>query len=312
MTIGWEVYRSFLGVLDAGSLSGAARQLDITQPTVGRHIAALEANLNAPLFLRSQTGLRATELAVSLRTYAEAMASNAAALQRVAAGAGAGLSEGGATGATGVTGVVRVTASEIIGVEVLPAVVARLRERHPGLRVELMLSNATSNLLQREADIAVRMTQPRQQQLIARRVGKIELGLHATPAYLAAQGTPKSLAQLADHSLIGFDQATPFLRAASRSVPSWQRRHFALRSDSDLAQLALIRAGAGLGMCQVPIARRDGLTRVLPRQFKLDLETWIVMHEDLRSSAPCAAMFEALVAGLQAHGRAPSSNLPTG
>src|SRR5262245_53964769 len=117
--IGWELYRSFLGVLAEGSLSGAARSLGITQPTVGRHIAALEKSLGFALFTRSQTGLLPTEAALSLRAYAEAMSSTAAALQRAATSQGAG-----------VKGTVRVSASEVIGAEVLPRILRELRDEH--------------------------------------------------------------------------------------------------------------------------------------------------------------------------------------
>ena len=287
--IEWELYRSFLAVLSHGSLSGAARALDIAQPTVGRHVVALERALRMPLFTRSQTGLLPLESALSLRPYAEAMSSAAAALERAAASQG-----------SGVRGVVRVTSSEVIGVEVLPAIVARLRERYPDLQVELVLSTRLQDLLQREADIAVRMARPDQKLLIARRIGRIEVGLHATPQYIHRHGMPSTTAELMRHPLVGFDQPTAFIRAASKSLP-FRREMLAVRADSDVAQLALIRAGAGIGFCQVPIGTRDGLVRVLAKQFSLSLETWIAMHEDLRYSPRCRATFDALVEGLRAH-----------
>src|SRR5215469_17429360 len=201
MAIGWELYRSFVAVLTEGSLSGAARALGIAQPTVGRHVAALERSLATALFTRSQTGLRPMESALSLRTYAEAMRNSVAALERAAA------SEG-----SGVRGVVRITASEVIGVEVLPPIVAQLREEHPDLQVELELSNRMQDLLQREADIAVRMTRPTQTLLIARRIGQVGLGLHATRQYVKRHGAPETTADLRRHALIGFDQPTAFIR----------------------------------------------------------------------------------------------------
>jgi DNA-binding transcriptional LysR family regulator len=107
---------------------------------------------------------------------------------------------------------------------------------------------------------------------------------------------------LAAHSLIGFDETTEFLRNATKALPGWRREAFAMRADSDLAQLALIRSGAGIGVCQTAIARRDeAIVRVLARQFSLPLETWITMHEDLRNSPRCRVTFEALVGGLQRH-----------
>jgi DNA-binding transcriptional LysR family regulator len=289
--VGWELYRSFLAVLDEGSLSGAARSLGVAQPTVGRHIVALEKSLRLALFTRSPLGLTPTEAALSLRVFAESMHSTAAALERAATSQG-----------TGVRGTVRVTASDVIGVEVLPPIIARLRARHPELVVELVLTNRVQDLLRREADIAVRMLRPRQELLVARRIGRIEVGLHAHENYLAKHGAPRNLTELASHSLIGFDQPTAFIRAAGKALAGWRREAFAMRTDNDLAQLALIRAGAGIGACQAAIARRDAaIARILPRQFSLSLETWITMHEDLRNSPRCRATFDALVEGLQQH-----------
>lgn len=289
--ISWEYYRSFLGVLQEGSLSGAARALDIAQPTVGRHMAALEKSLGIALFTRSQTGLLPTEAAQSLRGFAESMHSTAASLERAAASQGAG-----------VRGTVRVTASEIVGVEVLPPIVTTLRDQYPQLTVELVLTNRVQDLLTREADIAVRMVRPRQELLVARRIGQIKLGLHAHRTYLARHGMPQTIADLTAHALIGYDQPTAFIRNAAKALSGWRRETFALRTDSDLAHLALIRAGAGIGVCQIPIARRDeAIVRVLPRQFSLPLETWVTMHEDLRNSPRCRVTFDALVKGLQSY-----------
>jgi DNA-binding transcriptional LysR family regulator len=289
--IGWELYRSFLGVLKEGSLSGAARALGITQPTVGRHVAALEQALGVALFTRSPGGLMPTELALVMRAHAESIESTVAALQRTASSQG-----------DGVRGVVRVSSSDVIGVEVLPPIVARLREAHPDLKIELVLTNRVQDLLRREADIAVRMVRPRQEQLVARRIGQVEVGLHARKDYLARRGTPRKVADLAGHSVIGYDEVSAFVRSAGKSLQGLGRDSFALRTDSDLAQLALIRAGAGIGFCQVALARRDvELQRVLAKSFSLPLETWVTMHEDLRSTPRCRATFDALVLGLQQH-----------
>jgi DNA-binding transcriptional LysR family regulator len=289
--IGWELYRSFLGVLNEGSLSGAARALGVAQPTIGRHVAALEKALGLALFTRSPTGLLPTEAALALKTHAEAMESTAAALERAAASQG-----------EGVRGVVRITASEVIGVEVLPPLIASLHTRHPELKVELVLTNRVQDLLRREADIAVRMTPPRQESLVARRIGAVELGVHATREYLDRRGTPRNLNELAGHSIIGFDHASPFLRSASKSFPIYTRDSFSLRTDNDLAHMALLRAGAGIGLCQVPLAKRGGtLVRILQRQVSVPLETWVTMHEDLRTRPGCRAAFAALVAGLTEH-----------
>ncbi|NWA86133.1 LysR family transcriptional regulator [Pseudomonas sp. D2002] len=285
--IGWELYRSFLGVLKEGSLSGAARQLGITQPTVGRHIAALETALGVVLFTRSPTGLLPTAVAHTMRAHAETMERTAAALERAASSKG-----------DEVRGVVRVSASEVVGVEVLPPIITELRRQHPHLRVELILTNRLIDLLQLEADIAVRMVRPSQEQLLARRVGLIEVGLHARDDYLQAHGTPLQMQDLVSHSVIGFDQENAFIR--SLAIKGFERSAFALSSDSDLAQLALIRAGAGIGGCQVQLAKQDPhLRRVLPEGFAFKMDTWVTMHEDLRNSPRCRVTFDALVAGLQ-------------
>ena len=283
----WQWYRSFLAVLDHGSLSAAARALNLTQPTLGRHIDALEASLGLKLFTRSFDGFAPTDAALALRPYAAGLKDTAAALLRAASGQG-----------QGVRGTVRITASEVVGVEVLPPVLASLRQSHPELVVELVVSNEVGDLLRREADIAVRMVQPTQGALIARRVGSIELGMHGRADYLARCGTPRSMDELLRHSLIGFDREDARIRRMTADLGPFDRSIFAFRADSDLAQLAAIRAGFGLGVCQVGLARRDGLVRVLPRLFSFRLDTWVAMHADLRDSPRCAVTFAALVEGL--------------
>lgn len=286
-SIDWQLYRSFLAVLREGSLSAAARALGLAQPTLGRHIDTLETTLGISLFTRSQGGLMPTDAADALRPYAEAMASQAAALERMASRQG-----------DAPHGVVRVTASEVIGVEVLPPILALLRRRYPAITIELVLSNRMQDLLQREADIAVRMLQPQQAQLIARPVGTIAIGLHAAPDYLAEYGEPGTVAALESHRLIGFDQPSAFVREAAKRMPALSRERFGMRSDSDLAQLALLRAGAGIGFCQLQLAQRYGLRRVLPEQYALAMDTWIAMHEDLRHNPGCKAVFDGLVEGM--------------
>ena len=292
---GWELYRSFLAVLQEGSLSGAARALGLAQPTLGRHVEALEAALGLALFTRSQLGYAPTEAALALQPAAQALATAAAALRRVA-------SAQGGQGGDAVRGTVRISASEIMGVEVLPPILAALRERHPALVIELSLSNRLEDLLQREADIAVRMQRPQQDVLVAKRIGSIAVGMHAREDYLARHGTPRTVEELAGHSLVGFDRETAFIRNLRRELGGVKREYFALRSDSDLAQLAAIRAGFGIGFCQVGLARRDPrLKRVLARRLSVRLDTWVAMHQDLRDSPHCRATFDALATGLQAY-----------
>lgn len=287
----WDLYRSFLAVVEHGSLSAAARELGLTQPTLGRHIETLEATLGQQLFTRSQQGLAPSEAALALKPFADMIAATSAALVRASADA-RGL----------VRGTVRISASEVIGMEVLPPILARLQDDHPDLEIELSTTDTVEDVLNREADIAVRMAAPSQKALVARHVGAIPLGLHAHRHYLDRHGTPQSIDALAQHRLIGFDRKTAFVRAVAEQVPLLATSHFTLRADSNLAQLALIRAGCGIGVCQVSLVRDDpDMVRLLATDFELPLDTWIVMHEDLRGSPRCRAAFDALVSGLSAY-----------
>jgi DNA-binding transcriptional LysR family regulator len=287
----WSLYRSFLAVLQEGSLSGAARALGLTQPTIARHIEALEQGVGLELFVRSQQGLSPTEGALALKPYAESLAATAAAMMRAASGHG-----------TEVKGTVRVSASEIVGAEVLPPLFASLHERHPGLEIELVLSNTVDNLLRRDADIAVRMVEPAHAALVVRRIGAVTVGLYAHRRYLDRAGRPRTPGGLRTHSLIGFDRETPEIRSMRQRIKGFDAVHFAFRTDSDVAQLMAVRAGIGIGFCQVALARRDpGLERVLPGEFQLKLGVWLAMHENLRSTPRCRAVFDGLAAGLTAY-----------
>jgi DNA-binding transcriptional LysR family regulator len=286
----WSHYRALGAVLSEGSLSAAARALGVTQPTVGRQIAELERSLGVALFTRSPQGLRPTDTARDLRPHAEAMAAAAGALTRAASG-----------GASEARGVVRVTASEIVGAEVLPAILADLLRTQPGVTVEQVLSNRAEDLLRGEADIAIRMVQPAQEALVARRIGDVELGLYAHRRYLEGRSIPAGVADMAGHVIVGFDQGTPFLRDLLTRLPV-TREQFRYRADSDLAQLAAVRAGVGMGFIQHPIARRDpDLVRLLAGQLEFSLPIWVAMHEDLRASRRMRLTFDALAEGLAAY-----------
>jgi DNA-binding transcriptional LysR family regulator len=288
---GWELYASFLAVLRQGSLSAAARRLGLTQPTLGRHIAALERALGLALFTRSRGGLQPTRAALDLLPHAQAMEAAAEALRRAASGE-----------AAEERGTVRLAASEVMGAEVLPAMLARFAADHPAIAIELVLSNRNEDLLRRDADIALRMARPRQRALVARRLGQVGLGLYAHRRYLDAFGMPESLAALARHRVIGFDRDPTSWQSVGPSPVAVTRASFAFRSDSDLAQLAALRAGVGIGACQHPLAARDGLLPVLPREIAFALEMWLVMHEDLRASRRVRLLFDHLVPELQGYG----------
>lgn len=284
----WDFYRTLLAVLDHGSLSAAARELGLTQPTIGRHINALEEIVGTQLFVRSQSGLMPTEAALELRPYAETLASTSAALLRTASGH-----------RDRVAGPVRISASEVIGVEVLPSILAPLLEQYPALEIELSASDAVEDLLSREADIAVRMSEPTQDALVVRRIGDIPLGFHAHRRYLDHHGTPQTLADLEGHRLIGFDRRTGYVRTILKRYPTFAGLTFGFKAESTLAQLAAIRSGLGIGMCQTGLAASSpDLVHVLPRAFQIPLATWVVMHEAIRTSPRYRVTFDALVTGL--------------
>lgn len=284
----WDLYGAFLAVMQGGSLSAAARALDVAQPTVRRQIEQLEAQLGVVLFTRAPNGLVPTEVARSTLPYAEALAAAARALVRsVSAPADAE------------RGTVRVTCSEVVGVEVLPPMIAALQRRSPLLQVELAATNRNEDLLRRDADVAVRMTAPTQEGLVRQRAGRIELGLFATEGYLAAHPAPKTLRQLGrDHALVGADRSRSTIDALAALGLVTTPRSYAFRSDSDVAQLAAVRAGVGVGVCQAPIA--GPLVRVLP-SVALHLDAWVVTHEDLRAVARVRAVFEHLVKEMRAY-----------
>ncbi len=287
----WETWRSFLAVMTEGSLSAAARKLALTQPTLGRHIDQLEADLGTALFSRSQTGLLPTQAARELLPHAQAMASAADAAVRAASGTGAEE-----------RGSVRLTASVVIGGEGLPPLLTSFHEKHPHIAIELVLSDVSADLLRRDADIAVRMVRPKQDALVARRIGRIGLGLHAHRRYLEKHGTPQSLDDLTRHSVMGFDKETQVAQALRRMGLTLGREMFALRTDADLALLAALRAGYGISICQYGIARRDpDLVPVLPGAIKFELEMWLAMHKDLRGTRRMRLLFDHLAEGLAAY-----------
>lgn len=288
----WDHYRSFLAVVAEGSLSGAARALGLTQPTLARHIELLEAALGAgALFTRSPQGLRPTEAAERLLPHAETMAAAAAALRRAAA-----------LDREALRGVVRISASEVVGVEVLPPILRDIRRDHPQVAFELALSNASADLLRRDADIAVRMIRPQQAALVARKVGEVHIGLFAHRDYLARAGAPRSLEAIDGHAAIGFDSDTIALRALEGLGLTFVREDFAFRCDSEHAQLAALRAGFGIGGCQVPLARRNpALVRLFAEEVDVALETWIVMHRDLSGMPLMRMAFDRLAGGMRAY-----------
>ena len=294
-TIAWDDQRIFLAVLEEGSLSAAARRLGLSHPTVRSRIEALEATLGVVLFTRSVNGLTPTGTAQVLRDSARAMAMASELFERQASSSG-----------EAVAGTVRISVPEFMGVEVVPEMLARLRRQHPAVRIELSLSNAPADLLAQEVDIAVRTVTPKQEALVARKAASIPLGFFASLDYVARRGVPETLADMADHDIVGPDRSRPDLALAERLSPAMSRERFVLRSDSHPAQAAAVRAGVGIGVSQVPVGERDpNLVRVLPDIVVAILDTWIVTHENLARVPRVRAVFDSLVESFRSMGRAP-------
>lgn len=284
-SVAWDDQRVFLAVLEEGSLSAAARRLGLSHPTVRSRIEALERELGTVLFTRSVNGLTPTETAETLRGPARAMAMASDLFVRQAS------ASGGEVGGT-----VRISVPEFMGIEVVPAMLARLREAHPGIRIELSLSNAPADLLAQEVDVAVRTVAPRQEALVARKVASIPLGLFASRAYVDRRGSPASLAEAATHDVIGPDRNRGDLAMAERLGAAVSRDRFVLRTDSHPAQLAAARAGLGIAVAQAPVGESDpDLVRILPDLDIAVLETWIVTHENLARVPRVRAVFDSLV-----------------
>jgi DNA-binding transcriptional LysR family regulator len=292
----WDHYQTLLAVLETGSLSAAARELRLSQPTVGRHVEQLEAALGLPLFTRSPQGLNPTDFAKGLKPHIQNMASAAEAALRDASGE-----------TQSVSGVVRIAAAEVVGAEILPPILADFSEKHPGVVIELSVSNRTEDLLRREADIAVRGGRPTQGALVAKRVGIVKLALFAHRSYLQRRGVPERLSgggpiRAQGHAVVGFDRDPMVQRKLDEMQLHITRDIFTFRSDSDMAQLAAIRAGLGIGAIQTGIAARDpNLERVLENDFQMEMDFWVAMHEDLKSSLRMRLMFDHLVEGLSAY-----------
>lgn len=280
----WNLVRSFLAALDHGSLLAAARALGASQPTLGRHIAELESQLGCVLFERTGRGLVPTEHAHALAAAARSMENGAHALARALAAAAD--KEG---------GTVRISASQPVACWLLPPILAQMRLALPRVSVELVASNAVSNLLRREADIALRMVQPDQSSLIARRIGQVGLGAYAHRDYLRRRGSPRELQDLLKHELIGNIRGDDIERGFAQHGLTVTKDDFALRTDDLIAYWQALRAGMGVGFVPDYLAATDPQVVPLLPQLKIPpLPMWLVVHREIRSSQSIRAVFDFL------------------
>ena len=280
----WSLVRSFLAALEAGSLLGAARRLNVSQPTLGRHIAELESQLGLVLFERTGRGLIATAAALKLADAARAMEAGALQLARQTSGAQNRLS-----------GTVRITASQPVACYVMPPILAAMRRELPDIQVELESSNTVSNLLRREADIALRMVRPDQATLVAKKIGLVPVGVFASTDYLARRGTPLKATDLLAHELVGYDKGEDILRGFRGFGYPVTRELFALRSDDLIVQWQAVRAGLGVGFLANFMVRADpDIQCVLPTLPLPELPMWLTVHREIRTSPRIRAVFDFL------------------
>ena len=284
----WHLIRAFLAALDAGSLLGAAKKLQTTQPTVGRQVAQLEAQMGVVLFERTGRGLQPTATALSLADAARSMESGALQLARQLQAK-----------QTQVQGTVRITASQPVAYQLLPPILASMRDALPEIQVELISSNQVSNLLRREADIAVRMVQPDQGTLIAKKLGSVTVGVYAHKSYLARFGTPQAPDDLLKHTLIGYDTDDVMIRGFANYGQSLGKEAFAIRSDDLIVQWQALCAACGIGFVADYMGRNHSdLVKILHMLKIPPLPMWLAVHREIRSNQRIRAVFDYLAKAL--------------
>ena len=282
-SIPWQLLHSFNAIREAGSLSAAAVATGMSQPTLSRHLVQLEEHLGVRLFLRSAAGLTLTEEGAAVQPHVDAMAQAAAHLAFSGAQPGR------------ISGTVRITASQIAASYLLPPMLTALHTAHPALNLEVVASDKTDNLLRREADLAVRMYRPTQNDLIAKKVADLPLGIFAARSYLERHGTPKSPEHLSGHTIIGYDRSTLIIDGMRRMGLQVDRSFFAFRFDDQVVCWNMIKAGMGIGFGQQLIGAADiDLVQLWPAFEVGSIPVWLTAHRELRMSPRVRICFDHL------------------
>lgn len=285
----WSLLQVFLAVAETGSLSAAARVLGTSQPTLGRQIKTIETQLGAELFHRQPRGLAVTPTGARLVPHAQAMRDAVQQITLTAAGQQARLD-----------GTVRITASVATAAMHLPPIIARIRGLEPQIAIELVPSDDTSNLLYREADIAVRMFRPTQLELVTQHIGEIELGIFAARSYLAVRGIPQSIDDLMGHDVVGYDSNNAIIEGFKANGTVIDRDFFKTRCDDNIAYWELVRAGCGIGFAQADIGRRDPTMTEIKMGIPLPtLPIWLTAHEAMRQTPRIRRVWDLLAEGLR-------------
>jgi len=284
----WNRARAFLVTAEEGSLSAAARALKLTQPTLGRQVAALEQELGVALFEHSGRGLELTPSGIDLIEHVRAMGDAASRLSLSASGQSKSLE-----------GNICMTATEVTAAFALPPIIAKLRRMEPGIEIELIASNSTSDLKRREADIAIRSFRPTQPDLIAKKVGDIKAYLYAAPSYLDFLGNPTSLDGLNEAEFIGFDRNDYLIAALNEAGLKLTHENFPVITENHLVQWQLVKQGVGIGIMPVEVGDAESsVQRALPALEPLIGEIWLVAHRELKTSRRVRMVFDFLASEL--------------
>ncbi len=280
----WSLVQSFCAVAETGSLSAAARKLGHSQPTIGRHIKSIEKSLGVELFRRESRGLEITSTGVDLLRYGQDMQSAAARLSLAAEGKSEALD-----------GTVRITASVVFAHFLLPRIVSLIRHQLPEVAIEIVASDSTENLIFREADIAIRMYRPTQQDVVTRHVNNHQTGLYANRRFLDKKGRPKTVDQLKDLEFVGFDRNDLMIRAIGELGMDVDRDFFPVRCDDQAAHWRLVCAGCGVGGAQTLIGDAEPLVERIDLGLKLPvLPVWLTAPSALRTSARIRRVWDIL------------------
>ena len=293
----WNRARAFLAAAEEGSFSAAARALSMAQPTVGRQVAALEAELGVALFQRIGNALALTAAGLDLLEHVRAMSEAALRVSLAATGQ-----------ATSIDGSVCITASELIAAHILPRSVARLRREHPGIEIEIVASNSARDLRRREADIAIRNFTPEQPELVARKIGDRAARLYATRGYLRKLGSPKAPADLAKAEFFGFDRSDRMINGLRALGLPVGPENFPIVTENHLVQWELAKQGVGICIVMDEVGDSEPrVQRVLPELPPLPVPLWLVTHEELRTSRRIRVVFDLLAEELagRVNGRTP-------
>jgi len=286
VTPDWSLWRSFAAVVEHGSLSAAARDLGSSQPTVGRHVEALEQSLGATLFDRALNGLRPNETALKL--YEQVAVANRALTEAAMIAEGRN---------TELAGTVRITASTVTAHYSLPPILRQLREEFPAIAIDLVPTDSPENLLLRESDIAIRMFRPTQLELITKKVAESALVCCAHQSFIDAHGAPEQADELTQFDLIGFDRSDLLITGARALGYDLSRDMFKTRTDSQTAIWELTKAGLGISFAQeVLVDATPGMVKLLPGFGIPSLEVWLTTHRELFTSRRIRVIYDRLAA----------------